>query len=291
MRGATAGLLVVLATLLAPLGVTAAWLSSTIDSTESYVDTVAPLAEDPELRAELADAVSEAAVSSLQTNVPVGLPGGVEGTVHEAAVMVTENEDFPAFWRKANRDAHREFLALVDADDPAAPDGWVMVDLSPLVQQVYDRIAEAGVPVDVLPPAELNVPVVQEQKLAEHRSQYRVLEGMAIWLPVVWAVLVGLAVLVARGWRGRLRTLGFAGIGLALGALLVRVAAAPATDLAVDAVDSGQRDLVSLIAGVVIGRLESIATVVATAGGLVGLVLVVASVWGRRPAAPYPPAG
>lgn len=287
MRGATAGLLVVLATLLTPLAVTATWLSSTVDSTESYVDTVAPLADDDELRAELADAVAEATVASLQAHVPVGLPDGVEGTVRAAAVMVTESEDFPAFWRKANRDAHREFLALVDEDSPATPRGWVTVDLSPLLQQVYDRIGESGVPVRLLPRPELTVPVVQEAKVAEHRGQYRLLEGTAIWLPIVWAVLVGLAVLVASGWRGRLRALGFAGIGLALGALLVRVSAGPAADLAVDGVDAGHRDLVGLVARVVIAPLESTSQLVALAAGLIGVLLVAAGLRPRRAASPY----
>ena len=60
MRYALAALAVVLSTLLVPIGITATWLSLRVDSTEAYVDTVAPLAEDPDLREVLAREVADA---------------------------------------------------------------------------------------------------------------------------------------------------------------------------------------------------------------------------------------
>lgn len=285
MRSATAGLLVLVATLLTPLGVTAWWLSSTVDDTDAYVDTVAPLAEDPVLRDRLAEAAGDAVFASLDEDLPLGLPDGFEAMIDEAARQVTANEEFPRFWREANRDTHREFLAIVEDDRPA--EGWLLVDLGPLMLAVYDQLEADGVPVALLPEPHLVVPVAPESDLAEHRAEYRLLEGTAGWLPVVWVVLVGLATAVASGLRGRLLTLGLAALGLALGSILVRLAAGPASDVALESVDPGRRGLADLIADVMIERLESTSLLVAAVAALAGVLLVAgAALAGRRDPAP-----
>ncbi len=283
MRGAAATLLVLVATLLTPLGVTAVWLSSTVDDTESYVDTVAPLADDPDLRRQLADTVTAAAVAALQQYSPVGLPDGLGELARTATMQVVESKEFPALWRAANADVHTEFLALMADDaDPKTANGWVFVDMSPVLDVVLERLGERGVPVDMVPEVPLDVPVVQEEKLTEVRAEYRLVEGAAFWLPVVWVVLVGLAVAVSRGWRGRLRTGAFAGLGLCLGAALVWVGVDPARELAVDQVDGDNRDLVALVAEVVLDSLSSLALVVVVVAGLLGIFLLVSSMWPRR---------
>lgn len=289
MRSATAGLLVLVATLLTPLGVTAWWLGSTVDDTDAYVDTVAPLADDPELRDRLAEAVGDAVSSSLDEDLPLGLPAGFDGMIDEAARQVTANEEFPRFWRDANRATHREFLAIVEDDAPA--DGWLLVDLGPLMLAVYAELEADGVPVAMLPDPRLVVPVAPESELAEHRDAYQLLDAVSGWLPVLWAALVLLAVAVARGLRGRLVTLGLAALGLALGAVLVRLAAGPVSDAALESVDPGRRGLADLIAEVMVDRLESTSVLVAAVAAVAGLVLVIgAALAGRRRTAPYPAA-
>ncbi|NYJ03117.1 hypothetical protein HNR19_003815 [Nocardioides thalensis] len=289
MRSATAGLLVLVATLLTPLGVTAWWLGSTVDDTDAYVDTVAPLADDPELRDRLAEAVGDAVSSSLDEDLPLGLPAGFDGMIDEAARQVTANEEFPRFWRDANRATHREFLAIVEDDAPA--DGWLLVDLGPLMLAVYAELEADGVPVAMLPDPRLVVPVAPESELAEHRDAYQLLDAVSGWLPVLWAALVLLAAAVARGLRGRLVTLGLAALGLALGAVLVRLAAGPVSDVALESVDPGRRGLADLIAEVMVDRLESTSVLVAAVAAVAGLVLVIgAALAGRRRAAPYPAA-
>lgn len=287
MRTATAGLLVLLATLLTPLGVAAWWLSSTVDDTGTYVDTVAPLADDPELRDRLAEAVGDAVFTSLDEDLPLGLPSGFEGMIDEAARQVTANEDFPTFWRDANRGTHREFLAIVEDDAPA--DGWLLVDLGPLMLAVYEQLEADGVPVALLPEPHLVVPVAPESELAEHRGSYRLLDAVSGWLPVLWAALVLLAAAVARGVRGRLVTLALAALGLALGSVLVRLAAGPVTDVALETVDPGRRGLADLLAEVTVARLESTSLLVAAVAAVVSLLLgAAAALAGRRDPAPYP---
>ncbi|GAA3830370.1 hypothetical protein [Nocardioides panacisoli] len=283
MRGALAATLVLVATILSPFAITAVWLSSTADSTDAYVDTVAPLADDPTLRAELANRMSQAAVAELQQRLPVAVPDGIDEMTGAAARQVVADSGFPDFWREANRDAHREFLRVMN-EHGGNPNGWVTVDLSPLMVDVYQHLGDAtGLPVAGIPTPELRVPVARESQLAKYRTAYRVLDGAGLVLAVTWVLLVGLAALVARGWRGRLRAIGVAALGLAVGGLLVRVGTPPVVHALAHQADPGQRALVQLILGVVGDSLRSRATMVAVAAAVVGLGLVVVTLLpGRR---------
>ncbi len=218
MRSALAAFAVVLSTLLVPIGITATWLSLRVDNTEAYVDTVAPLAEEPELREALAKEVADTAIATLESNVPLGLlPGGVDTVVRRSTEDVIESDSFPEFWRQANADAHKEFLAIAhDRDDNVVADGYVIVDLQPLLDDVLtDFAAEFGIPANLVPSTPLPLPVVRESRLEQARGAYQVLDALAWWVPLLWAGLVALAVLVApghprpaagrRGLRGRRR--------------------------------------------------------------------------------------
>ena len=66
MRSFSAFLLVVLATLVAPLAVATTWVTERVDDRQEYVDAVAPLADDPAVRQVMADAAAAAAVAALQ---------------------------------------------------------------------------------------------------------------------------------------------------------------------------------------------------------------------------------
>jgi hypothetical protein len=277
---------IVLATLLVPLGITATWLSHHVDSTPAYVDTVAPLADDPQLRDRLADEVADAAIATLQSKVPVGLPSTLDPMVRASTRTVVDSDGFPAFWRQANADAHRQFLAIVHEKHPdVVSDGWVIIDLGPLLDQVLaDLVHQVPLLSQVdLPPSSLPVPVVRESRLQQARGAYLVLDALAFWLPLAWLGLVAIAVLAARGVRGRLRTAGAAGIGVAVGALLVLLLTGPATDAVVSQVGTQHRGLVRLVIDVVVASLDDTARAALAAGLVVGLVLLVASVVLGRP--------
>ena len=99
MRHALAAFAVVLSTLLVPIGITATWLSLRVDSTEGYVDTVAPLADEPELRDALAKEVSAAATSAI-ADTRAGCRGLLPDAIrHRRPAEVVENDAFPEFWR------------------------------------------------------------------------------------------------------------------------------------------------------------------------------------------------
>ncbi|TWH00799.1 hypothetical protein L615_000200000090 [Nocardioides sp. J9] len=280
MRSFSVLVLVVLATLLAPLAIATTWVTARVDDRQEYVDTVGPLADDPDVRSVMADAAAAAAVDALQQYVPVGLPSAVEKWARAAAGQVVESPDFPSFWRTANRDLHGDVIALLE-DPDADTSGMLTVDASPLVAQVLLVLEERGIPVGLLPVVPLDVPVVERAKVAEAGPTYRTTHDAAGWLPLAWAVLAGLAVLLARGWRGRVRTAGLALLGGALGAGLVVLAVGPLTDLGVERAEVDNQAMVRVMLDAVLGSLSPYARTFLLAAP-VGAVLVAASLWPRR---------
>ncbi|KAA1421689.1 hypothetical protein F0U44_05285 [Nocardioides humilatus] len=290
-RHALAAFAVVLATLLVPLGIGASWLSLRIDNTDSYVDTVAPLADNAELRSRLADEVANAAVATLTGNLPIGLPDMFGDMVRTSAKQVVESDSFPEFWRKANAHTHREFLAIVhDEKGVVDTDGWVVVDLRPLLDDVLaDVIKDLRLPIsaDALPKTPVPMPVIRESDLERGRGLYQLLDALALWVPLLWAGLVLVAVLAGTGWRGRLRTAAAAAIGVAVGGVLVLLGLGPLTDAIVDQVEPEKQDLARLVIETVLDTLHGEAFGAVLVGLVVGAGLIVVSLLPGRSRASY----
>ncbi|GAA4819173.1 hypothetical protein ACFQ0K_10550 [Nocardioides caeni] len=282
MRNLTAFVLVVLATLLAPVALGSSWLTTRVDDRQEYVDTVAPLADDPDVRRVLADASASSAMAALEQYVPAALiPDALAELTRTAAREVVESPGFPDFWRQANEDLHRDVIGLLE-DEDASVDGSLTVDASPLVAQVLLLVVEDfNLPATLVPEIQLEVPVVARAKVADAGPTYRTAHAVASWTPVVWAVLVALALLVATGWRGRLRTLGFGFVGVAAAAGLVLVLADPVQDRVVDGLATGQQELARVMLDALGASLPSYVR-----GFLwalpVGMVLIGLSLWPRR---------
>lgn len=280
MRFTSALLLVLVATVVAPFVIATSWVGAKVEDRQEYVATVAPLADDPEVRSVLADAAAAGAVAALQQHVPVGLPDVVTQWAEAASTLVVESPDFPEFWRTANEDLHRDVIALLE-DPDASPDGNLTLDAAPLLAQVLLMLEERGIPIAALPKIPLEVAVAPRSRVVEAGPAYRSADRVATWLPFVWAALVALAVLVAAGWRGRLRIAGLALIGVAAAAAIVRLAADPIGELVADRAQAGQQEFARIMVDAVTGSLAPYAKGFLLALP-VGLVLFGISLWPRR---------
>lgn len=292
MRHAVAALAVLLSTLLVPLGITSTWLSLRVNDTEAYLDAVEPLAVDEQLRSALAVEVAEAAIATIDSAVPLGLmPDAVDDLVRSTTEDVVESDAFPAFWRQANADAHREFLAIVaERDEDVVADGFVVIDLGPLLDAVLaDFAAEYGIPAELLPSVPLPLPVVAEARLEQARGAYRVLDGAALWVPLLWAALVAVAVATAPGLRGRIRTGAACAIGVGLGGALVLLLVPPTVDALAGQVEPAKQELTRLLLEVILDSLDRSAVAAAVGGPAVGVGLLAASLLpARRSRAGHP---
>lgn len=282
MRHALAAFAVVLSAVVAPIGITATWLAQRVDDTDAFLDAVAPLADEPELRDALAREVSAAATARVAEVVPVA--SAFEDAIRASTRAVVENDAFPEFWRSANAEAHREFLAIVHDRGRGDPSGWLYLDIGPLLAEVLSDLGGL-LPVRVeLPSRPVLVPVVPVAELERGRAAYRALDALAWWTPLLWLVLVVVAVVAAPGFRGRLRTGAASAFGAALGAALVLASSEAMVDLVVDRAATRNQDLARLVVEVVVSSLDDAARAVAVVGGVVGVVLLAGSfVPGRRP--------
>lgn len=281
MRNLAAAVCLVLAALLAPVVIGSTWTASKVDHTDAYVATVAPLASDPALRRQFGEALGTAAAEQLAQRLPVGLPSAAGSWIRTAAVAAVDQPGFPAFWRKANRQAHRQFLALMHDDRPD-PSGFVYVDATPLLDLIYARLADKGLPVQTLAGVPLDIPVARTSRLEQQRSRYLLLTRTATYGPWLWGLLVLAGVALATGWRGRLRALAAAALGVAVGAVVLMLLPHPLTSYAASRAGVGDTELVRLILRVVLDSLGPYARHFAVVAVPVALAALLLSLVPRR---------
>jgi hypothetical protein len=253
LRGVAGVLVITLGCLLAPLSVVSTWLDSQLTDTDAYVETVAPLIDDPAVQEALAAAVTSEVIERLdvqdataealqalvdRTELPplieerlvglsVPITNGVEGFVTDQVDSLVASEEFQTAWVEANRVAHEELVATLTGTQDGAiqvDEGTVSVNIAPFVQVVKDRLVDRGFEVaERIPDVQASFVVLQSADLARAQSLFAVLDTLGTVFPfIVLAVLAG-GVLLAPDRR---RALVGAGLGLAAAMVLLGAALA-----------------------------------------------------------------
>ncbi|MEU0968090.1 hypothetical protein ABZ357_22595 [Streptomyces sp. NPDC005917] len=216
LRNALSALLVTLSCLLLPFGALAAWAAYGLADTGQYVSTMAPLADDPDVRDAVADTVGE----GIMREVDVGRPmqGTVAPFVREAVRSFTQTRAFRLAWDAGNRAIHDAVLrALQDEREEA-----VTVDLAPVTAQVKDQLTQDHMPLAArIPVKHTAVAVLPAEELDQLRKGFHVLEVAGFWLPVAAVVFAvcGIALAVHRR-----RAMTATALGTALGGAVLGLA-------------------------------------------------------------------
>ena len=250
-RPLVAGLLVALAALLAPLSVVATWASGQINDTDRYVESVAPLANDPdvqdaiatrvedvifsyldleqvtdELVAALSDrGLSERAAVTLQA-VAGPLTAGIRSFVVDRIHSLVESDVFEQAWVEANRTAHAELVSVLTGEQGGAvevDDGAVRVNLAAVINAVKQQLTAAGFNIaERIPEVQAQFTIVESANLAKFQQLVKLLDALSTWLPVVGLGLLAGAIILARDRRRMVLAAGLAVAGamLLLGATL-----------------------------------------------------------------------
>jgi hypothetical protein len=250
-RPVVAGVLILLAAIIAPLSVLATWSNGQIQDTDRYLATVAPLANDPDVQAAIAARMEQVIFSYLDVDAAVdevvtaledrGLPeraattlgalsgplsSGIRGFVGDRIVAVVQSDAFEQAWVEANRTAHSELVAALNGDTGGAvviDRGAVSVNLATLINTVKQQLVDAGFAIaERIPEVEASFAIVQSDDLAAAQNLLGVLDDLSIWLPVVGLALLAAAVAIARDRRRMVLAAGLAVAGsmLLLGAAL-----------------------------------------------------------------------
>ncbi len=234
MRRTFVAVLVIAASALAPLAITAYWLKGTLFDTHQYVVTVTPLSSNPAIDDAVASRVTDALLQNVdlakvQAELPkhtqflgLALTAGVRDYTQELVVKFLQTSEFRKLWVIANTEAHDALVAVIEGKQTAlvSPDGSVDIDLSSIATHARQAIGLAGLDLyDKTRPAAIvhqKFVIVKPKSLGRIRWAATTLKRLAIVLPVAVLLLAGLALTVSRERR---RTMFWLGGGLTAGAI------------------------------------------------------------------------
>jgi hypothetical protein len=245
-------LVLVLACLLAPVSVVAVWAKSQVFDTDRYVETVAPLANDPAVQKMVTTRITDEifsrvdvegltsdAIGALQSTLPqnVGqnlqalsgvMADGVENVVQGQIGTLVASQQFADAWAEANRAAHDQLVATLSGQSSAlkVQGTTVSVQLAPFVNTVKQRLADRGFALaERIPTVNASFVVLRSNDLPRVQRGFDLLNTLGLWLPFLTLALLALGVYLARDHR--LALVG-AGLGVAASMLLVGVGLAVA---------------------------------------------------------------
>jgi len=228
--------LVVLTALLAPLAVTAVWLHERIMSTDGWVETIAPLADDPAV----IDALSNRIVNTIferadvQDRITDILPGPVDAlgrtftnSLRNLALDQTqkflESDRFQSLWEDANRLAHEQVVAMFSGNGDALENhnGQVVVDLGAVADKVRQQLVDHGVGIlkrVSIPKGQAEIVLFESSVVTDLQTFFRLLDQLWLALPIAFVVVAAAA--IALSVRRR-RTVVELGLAVAAGSLLL----------------------------------------------------------------------
>src|ERR1035441_4633732 len=124
--------LVIVACILSVLSVVTVFARNQLLNTDTYVNTVAPLASNPAIQTQVAKQVSENLITrtDVETRVKDALPpkagflatpitSGLETVTNELALKAVQSKQFYTLWVAANRASHKQLLAVLTGSTAA----------------------------------------------------------------------------------------------------------------------------------------------------------------------------
>ncbi|MFI1378366.1 hypothetical protein [Embleya sp. NPDC020886] len=249
LRLALACLFLALACVLTPVAVAASWADDEIGDTDRFVATLAPLSSNPDVQAEVADRVAEAAVRAvdvgglsdalrealgLDPNDASGPVTGsirnlLHGVVNQAALAFVASDAFDVVWRDALRLAHASALRALEGEDDGAvtsSGGEVVLDLGPTIDRVRQGLVDRGFSIATnIPSTDQRFVLLHREGLRKGQDAFRFLNAAGTWLPIVVALLFVVGVCVAPRRR---RVIMWTALGTLLALLVLAIGLAVA---------------------------------------------------------------
>ncbi len=239
--GAT--LLALLAAVLVVASVTARYARSELLDTDRYVETVAPLASDPQVQAAVTDRVTHEIMARLPLEklagdlaAAVNLPRAqsiidlvtpavsswLQNQIHKVVGEVVTSPRFASVWIEVNRKAHQNVEGLLTGQGgPMLHSNGtdIVIDLGPVLAAARQELVDRGFGLAArIPDMSIPYTVAQVDQLPEIQRYVRLLDVSATWLPLLALLLLGLAV-----WTAPDRRRGLI-LGLLLSAVLLGAA-------------------------------------------------------------------
>ncbi|MET0782172.1 MAG: hypothetical protein ABWZ16_11715 [Microbacterium sp.] len=299
-RAVVSALCIVIAAILVPVSIVGAWARVQLVEEDAFVNTLAPLVDDPAVQALIIDETMDGITAQVDFNqltanvfdgiAELGLPpravqalgllqapaaDGLESLVTQTVTRVVESDAFADVWATATRAAHRALTTAATSDGGGLvvkTDEGVGIQLGAVVERVKQNLLDRGLGVAQLIPAIDKVVIIGEgNNLTAIRTGYAIAATLGWWLPVITLALFGLGILIAR--RRSTAILG-TGLGLAIGA--ATLAASLSIGSTAVGIVAGDLDLspsaLNVIYAQLVGAMTQTALVIMLLGVLVAVI-------------------
>lgn len=207
-----------------------------VTDTDAYVETVAPLAQDPDIQVAVANAASEAIVERLDAAdrlkqvlpeelqlLATPVAQAVNGFIEDQSLALVRSEQFAQTWEAVNRASHKALVTAVTGRDTGAVGveaGVITLDVGVLAEQVRDRLTGAGIDIAAqIPTSAIDKQIVlyESPLLAQLTTSFDAITRVALWLPLLGLAFAAGAVALAADRR---KTILWLGVAITLGAVL-----------------------------------------------------------------------
>jgi hypothetical protein len=212
------------------------WARNQALDTDTFVETVSPLAADPDIQQAITTRVTSLIGDQLQRDdVLIGSSDGllrqlavpvVQEFVYRRVLEFVQSPEFQGYWDSATELAHQNFVTALTSDAEGTltlQEGQLILDLTPLVAQVQERLSASGLEAVSriqIDPARATIVLFESETLATMEWAMDLLDTLAIVLPVVTLVaLVGCLLLARDRWGMAM----WAALGVAIGMVLLVV--------------------------------------------------------------------
>ena len=286
-RKIAVALLLVVASILTPLSVLAVWTRNTLIDTDQYVDTVGPLAHNDAIIEAAARNISDALIAStdVEAKIKDALPSraqfiagpvadSLERVVNQLATKVLSSTEFEKVWERANRRAHDQVVDILTGNGGktvTTNNGEVVVNLSPVVDRVKQRLNSLGIDVFNDVQSQRISPrlvLFQSDELEQAQGLTNLLQKGAVVLPIVTLLLFAAAIALSRARR---QTVLHAGLGIAIGMLVILTAFNVGRTFYLDAVKRANRDAAAAVYDQVLNFLR----LTARTGFVIGILVAI----------------
>ncbi len=259
-RGLWAIVLVVIGSILLPFAVTTTWLRTQVVSTNDFVETAGPLADDPAIQEAIARRVSallgeqldirgtveDLLPSEAQALAPL-IAAGANEVIDTVALEVTRSAVFAQLWRDALEISHRAVLVVLAGRDDGAlqiEGGTVFVPVGEIAVEVANQVGERiGIDLAGLLPEGIEDEryVIAQSDELESVSGLLDLLDRVTWLTVVFS----LAALIAAVFVAPTRSRGvlWTGVGIVTAMLFSRLGLGLARNVYEDGLSGGDLDV------------------------------------------------
>ncbi|TAK68302.1 MAG: hypothetical protein EPO13_12200 [Actinomycetota bacterium] len=226
-RSIAAGVCLVLAAVLTVPAVVGFWGQRTITDAQRYLDTVGPLAAQPEVQEVVADAVVKAFQERvdvqalvqdtfggviadrprLQALVPL-LSTAVDNLVSQTAHRVVASPQFQQLWLRVNAVAQQALIDALEGETNGAVQlqgDQVVLDIGTVIDEVKKRLVDAGLTIldrVPIPQVDRQVVLLDAPALAQARTIWTFAKPISFWLlPIVVLLFAGACLLARRRAR------------------------------------------------------------------------------------------